>query len=224
MTDDMSVKMIGLGIYLSVLLVIGWAASRRMHDIRDYVVGGKRLGFWSVAFSARATGESAWLLLGLTGMGAAIGVRAFWVVAGEILGVAGAWLLLARRFKRLTDRYDSVTVPDYLESRFGDRSHALRIVAAAALVVFVTIYVSAQIDATGQAFEGADQFGVGCGGHDSQGPQLLLQLGEPGRYGRVADLGHGSSTLGSSPGVRSSPRRRCRSKVTLRLEEALRAA
>ena len=153
MTDDMSVKMIGLGIYLSVLLVIGWAASRRMHDIRDYVVGGKRLGFWSVAFSARATGESAWLLLGLTGMGAAIGVRAFWVVAGEILGVAGAWLLLARRFKRLTDRYDSVTVPDYLESRFGDRSHALRIVAAAALVVFVTIYVSAQIDATGQAFE-----------------------------------------------------------------------
>ncbi|MEM7517617.1 MAG: sodium/proline symporter, partial [Planctomycetota bacterium] len=47
----------------------------------------------------------------------------------------------------------SITIPDYLESRFNDRSHRLRLVAAIALVVFVTIYVSAQIHATGKAFE-----------------------------------------------------------------------
>ena len=146
-------KYAGVVVYLGILLVIGVIASRRMKDLRDYVVGGKRLGFLAVAFSARATGESAWLLLGLTGMGAAVGVRAFWVVAGEILGVMGAWLLLSRRFKRLTDRYDSITIPDYLESRFRDSTHALRMVAAFTLVVFVTIYVSAQIDATGQAAE-----------------------------------------------------------------------
>ncbi|MBO6741247.1 MAG: hypothetical protein JJ916_15440, partial [Phycisphaerales bacterium] len=70
-----------------------------------------------------------------------------------VLGVAGAWLLLCRPFKRLTDRYESITVPDYLEDRFRDRSHLLRIISALALVVFVTIYVSAQIDATGKAFE-----------------------------------------------------------------------
>ena len=106
-----------------------------------------------MAFSARATGESAWLLLGLTGMGAAMGIHAFWVVVGEVLGVMGAWLLLAKRFKRLTDRYDSITIPDYLESRFQDSKHVLRMVSAVALTIFVTIYVSAQIDATGVAFE-----------------------------------------------------------------------
>ena len=152
-TSATSLKALGIFLYLGALVFIGILASRRMKDIRDYYAAGKSLGFWSTAFSARATGESAWLLIGLTGMGAALGVKAFWVVLGEVLGVAGAWFLLSRRFKRLTDRYDSVTVPDYLESRFRDTSHVIRIVSAVALVIFVTCYVSAQIDATGQAFE-----------------------------------------------------------------------
>ena len=146
-------KWIGVAGYLFVLLLIGVMASRRMKDVRDFFAAGKQLSYWATAFSARATGESAWLLIGLTGMGAAIGVHAFWVVVGEVLGVTAAWLLMSRRFKRLTDRYDSITIPDYLESRFADTRHLLRVVSAVALVIFVTIYVSAQIDATGKAFE-----------------------------------------------------------------------
>lgn len=145
-------QVVGVAIYLLVLLIIGFVASRRMFDTRDFFAGGKRLGYWVAAFSARATGESAWLLLGLSGMGAAVGVHAFWVVIGEVLGVCGAWLLMSQRFKRLTDQYDSITIPDYLESRFRDAHHHLRLVAAFALVIFVTVYVSAQIDATGTAF------------------------------------------------------------------------
>ncbi|MFT5458035.1 MAG: sodium/proline symporter [Myxococcota bacterium] len=133
--------------------MIGVVASRRMTDVKDFFAGGKKLGFLAVAFSARATGESAWLLLGLTGMGAALGVRGFWVVLGEVLGVTGAWLLLSKRFHRLTMRYDAITIPDYLEQRFRDPDQRIRRFAALALVVFVTIYVSAQIDATGTAFE-----------------------------------------------------------------------
>lgn len=30
---------------------------------------------------------------------------------------------MARRFKRLTDRYDSIAVPDYLESRLRESGH-----------------------------------------------------------------------------------------------------
>jgi len=50
--------------YLAGLLLIGTVASRRMKDVKDYFAGGKRIGYRAVAFSARATGESAWLLLG----------------------------------------------------------------------------------------------------------------------------------------------------------------
>ncbi|MEZ6079383.1 MAG: hypothetical protein R3C56_28065 [Pirellulaceae bacterium] len=147
-------KLIGIAIYLIILLLIGVFASRQMKDLRDYYAGGKRFGFWAASFSSRATGESAWLLIGLTGMGAAVGAQALWVVLGEVLGVAAAWIFLCRRFKRLTDRYDSITIPDYLESRLRDTSQRIRLVSAFTLMVFVTIYVSAQIDAIGTAFEG----------------------------------------------------------------------
>lgn len=138
--------------YCGVLLFIGWAASKRMASIRDYFAGGKNLGFINVAFSSRATGESAWLLLGLTASGFAFGVQAFWIVVGEVLGVGLAWLFMAKRFKRLTNRYDSITVPDYLESRFRDTTHTLRLIAAGALVIFVPIYAGSQVFATGKAF------------------------------------------------------------------------
>ncbi len=144
--------MIAIAIYAIILLVIGYLASKKMHDIKDYFAGGKNMGFLAVAFSARATGESAWLLIGLTGMGFALGVNAFWVVVGEIIGVGGAWLFMAKRFKRLTDRYDSITVPDYLESRFRDNTHMLRLVAAGSLLVFVPVYAGAQVYASGVAF------------------------------------------------------------------------
>ncbi len=143
--------------YFAALFLIGIIASRRIHNLRDYFVGGKRMGYWVVAFSARATGESAWLLLGLTGLGAMVGMSAFWVVAGEVIGVGIAWFWMAHPFKRATDGFDSVTVPDFLVSKFTDgvskRARLIRLLAAGALALFVTIYVSAQIDATGKAFE-----------------------------------------------------------------------
>ncbi|MCA9691172.1 MAG: sodium/proline symporter [Nannocystaceae bacterium] len=153
MDEGLVAKTLAIVLYGGILLVIGALASRRMKDLRDYFAAGKRLGYWSVAFSARATGESAWLLLGLTGMGAYVGVKAFWVVIGEVLGVGLSWLWMARPFKRLTDHHDAITIPDYLEGRLADHGQGLRRIAAAALVVFVSIFVSAQIDATGQAFE-----------------------------------------------------------------------
>ncbi len=149
----MLIKLIILCFYFAILFGIGLWSSRKVKDIKDYYVGGKKLGFWVVVFSTRATGESAWLLLGLTGLGAAVGVSAFWVVLGEVLGVAVAWLLMAKRFKRLSDRYGAITIPDYLVSRFQSKTHHLRILAAMVLSVFVVIFVSAQIDATGSAFE-----------------------------------------------------------------------
>lgn len=149
----MVTKLILLFSYFAVLFLIGWFSSRKIKDIKDYYVGGKKLGYWVVAFSTRATGESAWLLLGLTGLGAVAGLSALWVAVGEVLGVSVAWFVMAKRFKRLSDKYDSITVPDYLVSRFSSKTNLLRTIAAIILSVFVIIYVSAQIDATGSAFE-----------------------------------------------------------------------
>ena len=142
-----------LFLYFSFLLGIGIIASKNVKNISDYYVGGKKLNYWIAALSARSTGESGWLLLGVTGMGAVMGLSAFWIVLGEVIGVFLSWHFMATKFKNLTDRYNSITVPDFLHSHFNAKTNTIRIIAATALSVFVVIYVSAQIDITGKAFE-----------------------------------------------------------------------
>jgi sodium/proline symporter len=110
------------------------------------------LPFWVVAFSTNATGESGWLLLGLSGMGYLVGMQAYWVVVGEILGIAASWWLVSRRLKALGDETDSITVPDVLTAKFEDKWHLIRLVAVLIIVVMVTTYVTAQMVATGKAF------------------------------------------------------------------------
>jgi len=83
--------------YLIILLAIGVWGGRESGDLKGYYVAGKKLPAWVIAFSSNATGESAWLLLGLTGMGYAIGVHAFWIIMGEVLGVAAAWVFVVFR-------------------------------------------------------------------------------------------------------------------------------
>ncbi|SVA08615.1 uncharacterized protein METZ01_LOCUS61469 [marine metagenome] len=141
-----------LAVYLIILLAIGVWGGRESHSVAGYYVANKKLPAWVIAFSSNATGESAWLLLGLTGMGYAVGIHALWIVLGEVLGVALGWVLVALPFKELTDRYDSITVADYLESRFDDRQHVLRILSAIVILTMVTAYTAAQLTASGKAF------------------------------------------------------------------------
>jgi sodium/proline symporter len=139
--------------YLLILLAIGLWGGRESGDLEGYYVAGKRLPSWVIAFSSNATGESAWLLLGLTGMGYLVGVHAFWVIFGEVLGVACAWIWVARPFKAYTDRYRAITVPDYLTERFRDNSGVFRWISAVIIISMVMAYTAAQLTASGKAFD-----------------------------------------------------------------------
>jgi len=141
-----------LVVYLLVLLVLGVWGRSISGSLSGYYLAEKRLPSWVIAFSSNATGESGWLLLGLTGMGYLVGIHAVWVVLGEVLGVALGWTLVGRRFKEYTDRYGSITVPDFLESRFRDVGHRLRAVSIVIILAMVTTYTSAQMVASGKAF------------------------------------------------------------------------
>lgn len=153
MSDTRSIIIAVLVGYLLILLGIGWWGGRESGTVKGYYVAGKKLPAWVIAFSSNATGESAWLLLGLTGMGYAVGVHAFWVIMGEVLGVAAAWVFVARPFKAWTDRYDSITVPDYLTDRFQDTRHLFRWIGLVVILSMVTAYTAAQLTASGKAFD-----------------------------------------------------------------------
>jgi sodium/proline symporter len=150
----MSVTISVLVGYLLVLVVLAIWSRSETHTLAGYYLAGKKLPFWVVAFSVNATGESGWLLLGLTGMGYAVGAQAYWVVVGEIIGVLLSWGLISRRLKRMGDDTDSITLPDVLAAKFDDRYHLIRTIAVAIILIMVTTYVTAQMVASGKALQG----------------------------------------------------------------------
>jgi sodium/proline symporter len=150
----MSPTVIVLLVYLGILAALAVWGRRETHTLSGFYLAGKKLPYWVVAFSTNATGESGWLLLGLSGMGYLVGAQAYWVVVGEIVGIGLSWWLLSRRLKALGDRTDSITVPDVLTAKFEDKWHLLRGVSVLIILVMVTTYVTAQMVATGKAFSG----------------------------------------------------------------------
>ena len=148
----MSATIVVLLVYLVMLIGLAAWSRRETHSLSGYFLAGKKLPYWVVAFSTNATGESGWLLLGLTGMGYMVGAQAFWVMVGEVVGITLAWTLVSKRLKKLGDETDSITVPDVLAAHFDDRKHVLRSFAVFIILSMVTAYVSAQMMATGKAF------------------------------------------------------------------------
>jgi len=148
----MSTTVIVLIAYLGILAALAVWSRRETHTLSGYYLAGKKLPYWVVAFSTNATGESGWLLLGLSGMGYAVGVQAYWVVVGEVLGIAGSWWIIARRLKKFGDEADAITVPDILVANFAEKARLIRAIAVIIILVMVTAYVTAQMVATGKAF------------------------------------------------------------------------
>jgi len=137
--------------YLGILVALAIWSRRETHTLSGYYLAGKKLPYWVVAFSTNATGESGWLLLGLSGMGYAIGVQAYWVVVGEIIGLMASWGLISRKLKKFGDETDSITIPDILSAKFDDKLHLIRAIAVTIILIMVTTYVTAQMVATGKA-------------------------------------------------------------------------
>ncbi len=117
----MSTTVVVLIVYLGILAGLAAWSRRETHTLSGFYLAGKKLPYWVVAFSTNATGESGWLLLGLSGMGYLVGTQAYWVVVGQMIGIGLSWWLVSRRLKALSDETDSITVPDVLAAKFADR-------------------------------------------------------------------------------------------------------
>lgn len=150
-------------VYLFILVMLAIWSSRTSGTLNGYFIADKKLPPWVVAFSTNATGESGWLLLGLTGMAYVAGAQAFWVVAGELIGITLSWTLLSRRLKRLSDETDSITVPDLLSAGLSDTHNIIRKLSILIILVMVTAYVAAQMVAAGKAFDGFTRLDYNAG-------------------------------------------------------------
>ncbi len=140
----------GFILYLILVLVIGILTYRVTKTQADFLIAGRRLNPWVTAFSERASGESAWLLLGLPGAVFVAGLVEIWTVIGCILGIAFAWWVIAKDLRIRTEKYGALTLPEYFTRAFGLEDNRIRVLATLIVVFFYTLYVSAQFNGAGK--------------------------------------------------------------------------
>ncbi|WP_332691820.1 sodium/proline symporter PutP [Halalkalibacter lacteus] len=146
-------------LYLLGMLVIGLVAYRMTSNLSDYVLGGRRLGGSVAALSAGASDMSSWLLLGLPGAMYIGGMGESWIAVGLAIGAYLNWQFVAARLRTYTEvANDSITLPDFLENRFHDKSKVLRIISALVILVFFAFYTSSGL--VGGAFLFEASFGM----------------------------------------------------------------
>ncbi len=146
----MSPLILGMIIYSVVILAVGILSARLNRTLDDYLLAGRSLGPWVAAFSERASGESAWLLIGLPGLAFATGLGTVWVGVGCCAGIAFSWLMIARRLREDTAAMGALTLSDYFAARHRDHNNILRLTATVIILFFFTFYVAAQFLAAGK--------------------------------------------------------------------------
>ncbi|CAM4095976.1 proline:sodium symporter PutP [Bacillus manliponensis] len=135
--------LISISIYMIGMLVIGYFAYKRTSNLTDYMLGGRTLGPAVTALSAGASDMSGWLLMGLPGAMFATGLSSSWIAIGLTLGAYANWLYVAPRLRTYSElANNSITIPEFLEHRFHDKSHLLRLVSGLVIMIFFTFYVS----------------------------------------------------------------------------------
>jgi sodium/proline symporter len=155
---------VALAVFVLTLLlpvVVGFLTLRRTRSQSDFFVGGRAMNRFVVALSAVSSGRSSWLVLGVSGIAYVQGASAVWAVAGYTLVELVQCLTLGRRLRVETERLGSITLLDYLESRFDDTSHRLRLLGALIIGVFITAYVAAQLNAGAKTLSAAVGWNLG---------------------------------------------------------------
>jgi SSS family solute:Na+ symporter len=139
----MLLKVVVIGAYAVMTLVIGWLGLRKAQTFTDYFLGGRTVGPWMSAFTYAAAYFSAVLFIGFAGkVGWGFGLSGLWIALGNgLIGVLGVWGLLGNRIRRMSVDLQVTTMPEFLEKRYA--SPVLKFLASLAVFLFLVPYSAA---------------------------------------------------------------------------------
>jgi len=153
----------GIIVYLIILMAIGIWANKYTASEDQYFVGGRKVSIIAAALSDKASDFSGWLMLGYPGQAFKSGLGAFWAAIGCLFGTLADYVFVGPRLRIYSGKFRAITVPDYLEARLMDNTKLIRILGALIILIFMTVYVSAQYTAGGKALAQAFNISVNEG-------------------------------------------------------------
>ena len=152
MTSSTVCILIAIILYLAGMLYIGIRYSDNRNS-EDFYLGGRKLGPIVTAMSTEASDMSAYLLMGVPGLAFFCGVaEASWTAIGLSIGTYLNWLIVAKRLRRYSAKIHSITVPDFLATRFRDDTRLIETLGALMIIVFFVPYVASGFSACGKLF------------------------------------------------------------------------
>ncbi len=159
MTSSQIGIIISILVYLCGMLLVGFVSSKDTNDVKDFYLGGRKLGPFVTAMSAEASDMSSYLLMGVPGLAYFSGIAdAGWTAFGLIVGTYLNWLFTAKRLRNYTESLDAITIPDYFKKRFNDKSNVILCIGAAFILIFFVPYTASGFSACGKLF--SSLFGV----------------------------------------------------------------
>jgi sodium/proline symporter len=156
--SEVIIHAIVLVIYLCLMMGIGLFFYKKSNSQLDYFLGGRNLNPFVTSMSAQASDMSGWLLMGLPGTAFLLTknngmAEAVWTAIGLAIGTYLNWLILAKRLRKYSEySSNAITIPTFLENRFKDKSHLIKLISAMFIVIFFLIYTAAQFSAGAKLF------------------------------------------------------------------------
>lgn len=145
----LTTEAIAVFLYTLILLVVALLSYKRHQTSSDFIIGARSLNFWLVAFAANSSDMSSWLLMGYPALIFTKGLFNAWLAIGLIIFMFLNWHFVAPRLRVLTERYNSLTLSSYFESRFADTSGLIRFFTALMQLVFYAFYITAGLVSMG---------------------------------------------------------------------------
>jgi SSS family solute:Na+ symporter len=149
----MTASIILLSIFLLGMVAIGIWGMKKTATLNDFFLGGRSVGPWVTAFAYGTTYFSAVVFIGFGGkIGWAYGLKGLAIAIGNaFIGTTLAWIVLGRRARRMTQNLDAMTMPEFLQERFG--SKYIKMLAAIIIFVFLIPYSASVFKGLGYLFE-----------------------------------------------------------------------
>ncbi|MDR1863821.1 MAG: sodium/solute symporter [Treponema sp.] len=149
----MNIGIVFLAVFLALMTVVGIWGMKKTKTLGDFFLGGRTLGPWVSAVAYGTSYFSAVIFIGFAGtQGWQFGLNALWIALGNaVIGAGAAWLVLGRRTRRMTQNLDSMTMPEFLQKRYGARH--LKPLAASVIFFFLLPYSASVFKGLGHLFE-----------------------------------------------------------------------
>ncbi|QQR91778.1 MAG: sodium/proline symporter PutP [Myxococcales bacterium] len=151
--------LVTFALYILAMVFIGAKFFKGTGELSDYILGGRKLSSPVAALSAGASDMSGWLLLGLPGALYAGGWVNIYMAVGLTIGAYLNWQFVAPRLRAQSQAQgDALTIPDFFENHFADKSRLIRSSSAAIILAFYGIYTASGLVSGAILFE--ESFGL----------------------------------------------------------------